>query len=61
MTVDLYVSQTNRLSEDELIKSLRTRDRNKRHIIIAPDRCTLNIEKKLFEDLNEDVLLILTY
>lgn len=54
MTVDLFVSQINRISEEELLLSLKNRDRSKKHIIIAPDRCTLNIEKKLFELLDEE-------
>ena len=57
MTVDLFVSQLNKISEEELLKSLKNRDKSKKHIIIAPDRCTLNIEKKLFDILDEECLV----
>ncbi len=57
MTLNLYVSLLNRKSEENLLKNLFKRDKSKKHIIIAPDRCTLDIEKKLFSYLNQEALI----
>ena len=57
MTLNLYVSLLNRKSEDSLLSTLSKRDKTKKHIIIAPDRCTLDIEKRLFDYTSQDSLI----
>lgn len=48
MATNIFYSTTNKNSTEILLKNLKNRDKSKKHIIIAPDRCALNIEKKLF-------------
>lgn len=38
---------------EKIYEILRHRDKNKRHIVVAPDRCLFSIEKILFDKLNE--------
>lgn len=48
MITKIFYSTTNKNSTEVLLKTLKNRDKTKKHLIIAPDRCALNIEKKLF-------------
>lgn len=53
MKVNLYTALINEISKHQLFLKLKNRNKSEQHIIICPDRCTLNIEKELFEVLNE--------
>ena len=44
----IYYSALNQISSESVIKSLKNRDRTKKHIIITPDRASLKYEKQLF-------------
>lgn len=44
----LYHASLNSISSEEVLKLLKFRNRNEKHIIITPDRANLNYEKKLF-------------
>ncbi len=49
----IFYSSLNSIASDGLLKSLKNRDKSKRHIIITPDRASLSYEKKLFSVLGE--------
>ncbi len=49
----IYYSSLNSISAEGLLASLKNRDKNKKHIIITPDRASLNYEQKLFSILEE--------
>ena len=53
MKVSLYTALINEISKNQLFFALKNRNKNEKHIVICPDRCTLNIEKELFEVLDE--------
>lgn len=53
MAVDIFYSLSNLISTNHILKSLKHRDKSAKHIVIVPDRCALNIEKKLFTILEE--------
>lgn len=53
MKVNIYTALLNEISKHELFQKLKSRNKNQQHIIICPDRSTLNIEKELFEVLDE--------
>lgn len=54
MKVKLFASAINQLSKNKLLKELQHRDKTKKHIVVCPDRSTLNTEKELFAILKED-------
>ena len=54
MKLNIYYSQLNSISADEMIKTLKDRNRDQKHIIITPDKSSLYYERKLFSLLDED-------
>lgn len=49
----IFYSPLNEISSNGVIELLKSRDKTKRHIIITPDRASLNYEKKIFSLTNE--------
>lgn len=54
MNFNLYYADFNSLSADELIRRLKDRNKNQRHIIITPDKASLYYERRLFTLLQEE-------
>lgn len=60
MLVKIFHSPLSTVAEDNLILSLKNRDKSQRHIIVTPDKKSLYYEKKLFSLLNEDAFFDVT-
>lgn len=53
MNINIISGKNNDRCSQKIFDILRSRDKSKKHIIIAPDRSLFSIEKMLFEKLNE--------
>jgi len=51
--INIIKGKSNYLCLDKLFENLKNRDKTKKHIIIAPDRCLFSLEQKLFEKTGE--------
>lgn len=60
MQTFIYYATLNSMAEDNLIKNLKNRDREKKHIIITPDKKSLFYEKRLFSLLEEEAFFDVT-
>ncbi len=49
----VYLSQLNGPSKTALLRQLANRDKTQSHIIITPERCSLSVERELFDCLEE--------
>ncbi len=56
MKVNIYTSSLGGVSAEQMLKTLSARDTKTNHIVITPDRCTLNWEQKIFDILGVDSL-----
>lgn len=54
MNIGIIAGKCNELNNLEVFSLLKNRDKNKKHIIIAPDRTLFSLEQRLFDELNED-------
>lgn len=53
MNINIVAGKSSENNNKTIFSLLRGRDKTKKHIIIAPDRCLFSIEKRLFDELNE--------
>ena len=53
MDINIVAGKSNALCLDKIFEVLKTRDKTKKHVILAPDRCLFSLEQKLFEKLQE--------
>lgn len=53
MNINIVSGKCSENCSEKIFEILRHRDKSKRHIVIAPDRCLFSVEKILFEKLNE--------
>ena len=60
MLVKIFHSPLSTVAEDNLILSLKNRDKSQKHIIVTPDKKSLYYEKRMFSLLNEDAFFDVT-
>ncbi|MBE5738542.1 MAG: hypothetical protein E7354_02310 [Clostridiales bacterium] len=53
MNINIVSGKCSENNNKQIFSLLKNRDKSKRHIILAPDRCLFSIEKRLFEELDE--------
>lgn len=53
MDINIIAGKCSEDNNRRIFEILKNRDKNKNHIIIAPDRSLFSIERRLFEELNE--------
>lgn len=53
MNINIVSGKCSENCSEKIYEILRHRDKSKRHIVVAPDRCLFSIEKILFDKLNE--------
>lgn len=53
MNINIISGKCSENCSEKVFEILRHRDKSKKHIVIAPDRCLFSVEKSLFEKLNE--------
>lgn len=53
MNINIVSGKSSENNNKTIFDLLKKRDKTKKHIIIAPDRCLFSIEKRLFDELNE--------
>ncbi len=53
MNINIIAGKSSENNNKTIFSLLKKRDKSKKHIIIAPDRCLFSIEKRLFEELDE--------
>ena len=53
MDINIVSGKSSVLCLDKVCEILKGRDKTKKHIILAPDRCLFTIEQKLFEKTGE--------
>ncbi len=54
MNIEIISCACHELGNTRVFEKLKNRDRNLKHIIIAPDRSLFSIERRLFDELGED-------
>lgn len=53
MNISIVASASNEINNKHIFSLIKNRDKNKNHIIIAPDRSLFSLEKRLFESTGE--------
>lgn len=53
MDINIIAGKCNEQNDKKIFELLKNRDKTKEHIIIAPDRSLFEIERRLFDELNE--------
>ena len=53
MDINIIASNCTEINNEHIFSLLKSRDKTKNHIIIAPDRCQFSIEQRLFEETGE--------
>lgn len=53
MNINIIAGNCSEVNNEYIFSLLKNRDKNKNHIVIAPDRCQFNIEKRLFDETGE--------
>lgn len=53
MNINIIAGKCSENNNRQIFEILKSRDKNKKHIIIAPDRCLFSLEKSLFDELGE--------
>ncbi len=60
MDINIVTGKSHINTDKYIFSLLRNRDKSKKHIIVAPDRCLFTLEKKLFEELDEKCFFDIT-
>ena len=53
MDINIIAGKNNEMNNEYIFSLLKNRDKQKKHIIIAPDRSLFSIEQRLFDETNE--------
>jgi len=53
MDINIIAGKCNELNNEYIFSLLKSRDKSKKHIIVAPDRTLFSLEQRLFDELDE--------
>ena len=53
MDINIIAGKCNELNNKHIFSLLKSRDKSKKHIIVAPDRTLFSLEQRLFDELDE--------